>query len=193
MAIDNKFERVSGELDPERCQGSTTRGPCPYKGNIDGRFCPMHAGGSNIHHLNRKAVRNFRLTQWQSRVDEFADSTEVKSLREEVGIMRLLLENTMNRYKTPDELYAGTGKISDIVGRLEKLVGTCHRLELANESLMDRSTVLRIASAMVEIIGEFITDEKVLDIIGDRIVTAILSKHTQLQKIDQKVLPAQAS
>lgn len=187
MAIDNKFERVTDEFDPMRCQGSTTRGPCPYKATVAGQFCPMHSGGSLAHHARKEAVRNFRLTQWQSRVNEFADSTEVKSLREEVGIMRLLLENTMNRYKTPDDLYAGTGKVSDLITRLEKLVATCHRLELANNTLMDRNTVLKIASAMIEVIGEFVTDEKVLDLIGDKIVTAIMTKHTV---IDQNVLKA---
>ncbi len=190
MAIDNKFERVTDEFDPLRCQGSTSRGPCPYKASVEGRFCPMHSGGSLAHHARKEAVRNFRLTQWQARVNEFADNSAVKSLREEVGIMRLLLENTMNRYKTPDELYAGTGKVSDLITRLEKLVATCHKLELANETLLDRHTVLKIASAMIEIIAEYISDEKVLDAIGDKIVTAIVTKHNELPKVDHKVLSA---
>lgn len=188
MAIDNKFERVTEEFDPNRCQGSTTRGPCPYKATVDNRFCPMHSAGPTAHLARKEAQRNFRLNTWQARVNEFADSTEVKSLREEVGIMRLLLENTMNRYKTPDDLYAGTGKIADIIGRLEKLVGTCHRLELANEMLLDRHTVLKIASTIVEIVGEYISDEKVLDLIGEKIVTSIVTKHNEVPKIDHKVL-----
>lgn len=182
--MDNKFERVTEKFDPRRCKGSSANGPCPYVGSVGG-FCPMHSGGGLAWKISKENRRNYMLGQWQARVEQFADSTEVKSLREEIGIARLLLENMLTRYSTSDELFLGSGKIADLITRIEKLVATCHKLELANETLLDRHTVLKMAATIIEIIGEFVKDDNALDTIGNKIVEAIVTKHN---KIDEKVV-----
>lgn len=172
--IENKFVRVTELYDPDRCQCSTSVGPCPYKALKGEIFCPMHSGGGIAHRQRKEKMRNYRLSQWSARVNEFSDNTEIKSLREEIGITRMMLEQIVTQCKTPLELVSNSGKIADITTRIEKLVSTCHRLELQNNQLLDRGAVLNISMSIVEIIGKYVTDDKSLDQIGSEIVSTIM-------------------
>jgi len=135
----------------------------------------MHGGNKAIEAQNRESVRNYRLTKWENRVRDFAKSGGVKSLREEIGILRMVLEETINKCENNVDLLLYAHKISDLVLKIEKLVSSCHRLENSMGMLLDKSAALHLAGQIVEIIGNHITDSDIVDNVANDIARVLLN------------------
>lgn len=134
----------------------------------------MHSGRL-VNSLAEKSKRVYRLSKWQQRVEEHADSEHVKGLREEIGILRVVLEEVMAVCHDSTTLLMYSNRISDLVVKIEKLVSSCHRLEQSSGLLLDKSAALNIGAQIVEIVSRFVANEDALDQIGEGIVQAILS------------------
>lgn len=172
--IENKFERAPYPEHPGRCQGRAKSGQCPYMAVEGSTYCPMHGGTQSIRRREQENVRNYRLAKYEARVNEFADNNQIKSLREEIGITRMLLEETVNKCRDGNELILYSTKISDLVMKLEKLVTSCHRLEASSGLLLDKQAALQIGGTIVEIISRHIEDPEVLSSVADEICMVIL-------------------
>jgi hypothetical protein len=172
MAIEeaNIYERVEAD-DPRCCQGLGPQGPCNIKAVEGQRFCRMHFGIGNKH-AEKQAARNYRLHAYQHRVNEFADNDQVKSLREEIGVLRMLLEETINKCKNDTELLLYSNKIADLVIKIEKLVASCHKLEQSTGMLLDRGTVMMLGDVIIQIIGEVCPPDKIQGV-SERIIQSI--------------------
>ena len=173
MPIESKFDTVDAD-DPRRCQGMFARGQCYYKAVEGGNFCPMHAGPTQANAQAEKNKRIYRLSKWQNRVSEIADHEQVKGLREEIGILRLLMEEIMAVCHDSTTLLMYSNRLSDLATRIEKLVSSCHRLEQSSGLLLDKSAALNIGAQIVEIVSRYVANEEALDAIGQGIVDAIL-------------------
>lgn len=179
MPIEGKLIRCA-EDDPKRCQSTATKfGQCPYKATEGNIFCQMHSGHNSSQ--IEKSKRAYQLQRWQQRVDDHADGDQAKSLRGEIGILRMTLETVITQCKDETQLLMYAPRISDLVTRIEKVVSSCHRLEEQTGMLLDREAALRIGMQIVEIVSRFVTDEGALSSIGDEIVSAILAS---MKKVD---------
>ena len=177
MADETRMQRVEND-DPCRCQGVTGKGQCQIRAIEGSNFCPMHAGaGSRT--LEREKLRNFRLTKWQGRINEFADNDAAKSLREEIGILRMMLEESLNKCRDSHDLILSSGRISDLVLKIEKLVVSCHRLEEKTGMLLDKTAILQLAGTIIECIAKHNIPEDVLSKISDEIIVAVASVKTE--------------
>lgn len=173
MATENVFQRIDYPGDPEQCQAVGKGGQCPYKRVPGSQMCPRHGGNKAVESINNEAVRTYRLAMWQQRVNEFADDGKIKSLREEIGITRLLLEAQMNACTNATELLINSHKISDLVMKLDKLVTSCHAMEMKMGMLLDRNAILQLGSIVVEIISEFVTDSDSRELASEKILGAL--------------------
>lgn len=159
--------------DPTRCQAITANGQCRIQRTEGSQYCTMH-GGADSQSVKQRIFRQYRLAQWQQRVDEFSDHDGVKSLREEIGICRMILESIITNCKDQTDLLLYSNKITDIIGRIEKLVVSCNRLESSMGMLLDKTAALNLASQIVTIIGEHVTDGNIIDAVANDITMAIL-------------------
>lgn len=167
--MEQKLHRVAPDAK-NRCQAVVKMGQCPYQAVENGNMCPMHCKGGTE---EAKNLRNYRLSQWGARVAEFADNSQVKSLREEIGLLRLILEETLGLCKTSGELLIYSGKIADLTMKIEKLVSSCHRLEMSTGALLDKAALLQTAATLIEIIGRHVKDEILLNAISNEFLTTI--------------------
>ncbi len=173
MPVDNKFERVDAD-SPLRCQATCKDRQCPYKRCEHSEYCPMHNGGMGEVKHKADSARMYRLAVWQQRVAEFADSDQVKGLRDEIGILRLLLEQVLNTCKDATDLLMYASRISELVTKIQSVVVSCNRLEQANGGLMDKSQALHLAANIVEIVGRYVKDDTAIDSISNEITLAIV-------------------
>ena len=90
----SKFERISGEFDPDRCQANGGQGQCPFKRVPPSIYCTRHQMGGIE---NAENIKTYRLAQWTARTKDFVNDGEIKSLRAEIGIARMTLENILNK------------------------------------------------------------------------------------------------
>lgn len=171
MPVEQKLERCAPG-DPRRCQANGQHSQCPYLSNEGSDYCDRHASNKEKEAIVLEGHRNYNLTKWRARVNQLADNVKVKSLREEVGIIRIMIENIMNRCDTEYDLAMNTGTLSELLMKAEKLVSSCHRLEAANGQLLDKTMALNFAGSIVDIIATEIGDASIVEKISERVMTA---------------------
>lgn len=176
MNLDNKYERCDPR-DPCRCQGLVQTGPeagqCRYKAVPGSTFCPMHGGQPQINAQKKYALAKYRLEQYGVRVSEFSGDNEIKSLRDEIGILRMTLENLINQCKQPNQLLLFIDKITSLVNQIRQTVESTHKLEVNTSQLLDRKVVIILADSIVQMIADHIKDPDVLMKLGDKICASI--------------------
>ena len=162
--------------DPNRCQGSTAFGQC-NKYAIEGTDrCPMHSGAKAI--KDRNAVSGYQLTKWRNRLDRLASTEGVRSLRDEIGILKMTLEALANRCNDDDDLIEKASGLTHLVEKIEKVVLSCHRLEKTTGMMLDKTAALQIAANICDIVAEEITDPGQIERITDKIIERVLNVET---------------
>lgn len=136
-------------------------------------------------------MRNYRLTKWRDRIHNHADSTQVKSIREEIGILRILLEERLNTCNTSAELMLNSQAIGDLVTKIEHVVTSCHKLESQMGQLLDKQAIIKFAARVVEIITSiidgFLVDgtltEELATLISSSIADALIASMSDLETL----------
>lgn len=163
---------IEYEADPERCPSVTSLGQCRFKVLPGRKTCSIHVGSSSLV-SSGESKRNYRIAKWQARMEEFADNPQLKSLREEIGLLRILLEEVINSCTDKDKLIINSNKIADLVTRIEKLVKSCHSLEKSTGTLLDKAAASQLMGRVLTIITNYIEDKEIIGRIADEIVKAI--------------------
>lgn len=168
----SQWEKVDKD-DPRRCQGVNVHGQCTNKAMDGSDFCPAHGGNKGAEAAKRKEMRNYRLARFKSRLVELGDSDNIMGLRDEVAILRMLIEEKINQCDDNHALMLMSGPLSDLIMKVEKLVTSCNRLESRLGNLLDRTKVLQSAQIIIQIISKYIDDEQILDSIADEIASTL--------------------
>ena len=156
----------------ERCEGTLKNGQCVNCKVTGSNYCVTHGANSGLQKTNGEIVRNYRLQRWQERVGQMADSSNVKSLREEVGILRVILEEMLNQCENSLDLLLYSQRMSDLVMKIEKLVSSCDRLEGKMGLLLGKDSVLQLAATYVQIINNYIVDPEIIEKISQDMMLA---------------------
>lgn len=172
--MDNKFNRWNDvkHHPNERCIATVKSGQCPYckEGNTD--YCPMHGANKSILKANGEIQRNYRLGRWKERIGELADNDQIKSLREEIGILRMLMEEILNKCEDSTDLLMASHRIADVAMKIEKLVVSCDKLESRMGQLLSKRAIIQLAGEYVQIINTFVTDPETIEQISERMLDA---------------------
>lgn len=147
------MEKVQGG-HPLQCQATIKSGQCYNKRLSESEYCEMHGGNKAAQANEKKRIRLYKLNKFQTRVDEFAVNPKVKSLREEIGILRMTLEMLINRCNDESDLIMFMPKISDTIMKIEKLVASAHKLESQMGQLLDKMAAVQLSDSIVKIISE---------------------------------------
>lgn len=170
------IKRAASPDSPTRCQATVkTQGQCTLEAVPGSPYCSVH-GGSKIALAQRTAeLNNYRLTNYKVRVGELANSEKVKSLRDEIGILRMLVEERLNSCRTDLDLIIHSQPLAELIMKVDKLVNSCHSLETKMSLMLDRSAVIQLSSVIVDIIGQYVTDPDELIDIATKIGAAVES------------------
>jgi hypothetical protein len=172
VVIDSKFEKWHIELHHPsmRCEGMVKNGQCPNLKSGDSDYCELHGANKNRIAQNTETQRNYRLARWQQRVGELADNDQIKSLREEIGILRMLMEEMLNKCEDQTDLLLYSHRISDLAMKIERLVVSCDKLESRMGLLLSKRAILQLAGEYTQIITAYVTDPEVIEQIGSRLI-----------------------
>lgn len=157
-----------------QCEYTSRFAQCKYDALEGTRFCAHHAR-DNKSGLTRQYMLS--KAKYRERYSDFADHNEIRSLRDEIAIIRMLLEQRLNMVQSDSELLASCGQIAALAITIEKLVKSCHQLESKLGTLLGKPTLLNIASSIVQILLAELVDipnyEQLVDKISDHIVKVI--------------------
>jgi hypothetical protein len=175
--VEQKFERWNENVHPasERCEGSAGDiGQCPYC-KIEGtNYCARHGGAVALNNQKQQRLRNYRLTKYQARVGQFADNDALKSLREEVGILRMIMEEMLNQCENATDILLYSTRMADLVMKIEKLVTSCDKMESKMGLLLSRDSVLQLAGEYIAIISDHVEDQEIIEEISMKMVQATM-------------------
>ena len=85
------IQRISFPEDPHRCHQIVRDGQCLNLAVEGGSKCLAHGGHKELESQRNTSLRLYRLGQWQQRSEELLTHPNIKTLREEIGILRILL------------------------------------------------------------------------------------------------------
>jgi hypothetical protein len=115
--------------------------------------------------------------KFNERVDELCSSPDLATLRSEIGVLRALVEETLQA-TTPER--RNLPMIRDLVKAIGQLVSAHRVAELEADRLLEKETVLGVGQAIVSIIVDelkekFVGWEDTCDHISERIAAEISS------------------
>ena len=175
------------EDNPHRCQAVIpSKGQClnlaaATEGGKFGEYCLAHGGNRFVNQEAKISIRNYQLDRFKARLERHATSPHITNLRDEIGILRMVLEERLNRCNDDMDLLLHSGPISDLVSKIDKVVTSCHKLEGSMGNLLDKQAILQFASEVIEVVDSEIkqTDvnenwqELLTERIGNRIMDTI--------------------
>lgn len=176
------MRRIESDEDPLRCQANNARGQCDWQRVQGSQYCKMHGGTSVLKAQAEESKRMYRLTRYAARHKEFTNDEKIKSLREEVALARIVLEEIVESCQDSASLVMNSPKIADMLTRIEKLVKSCHQLEASTGMLLDKTAALHLASMIVQIIGKYVEDGETLDKISGDIIEGMAKLHTEIKE-----------
>lgn len=167
MNEQNLHERVEPD-DPRRCQHVIpNRGQCILVQVEGSKFCINHGGSIALKQAKTATLRNYRLNKFHQEIREKSDSSEIKSLRDEIGILRHILQEKINQCNDTHDLLLQSGPISDLVMKIDKVVVSCNRLETQLGGMLDTTQAFQLAAEFIEIISKYVDDEEALSAISN--------------------------
>lgn len=177
--MSHKWLRVEAD-DPRRCQGVGNGGQCPFKAAEGSEFCPKHGANKQTIKIQQAQKRLYNLSQWQKQLDEQVDNPNIKSLREEIGIMRVMLQQRFDMAKSAGELVLISGSVSEMISKIGKLVQSCHKIEIDLGQLLDKTQASQLAQETVAIISKYVEDPDLLGMIAEDLMAVVdrLSSNT---------------
>jgi len=168
---------------PNRCKYTGDQKQC-HRDVVDGYdFCEIHSGSTAS--AKRANTHMYHLDQMKHRekLTRFVEHEEIKSLREEISITRMLIEERFNAIKCESDLLAAIGGLNTLLLTVERLVRSAHAIEQNLGSLLAKSSVLVMGRQIVEIIVEELQDvpgyEEIVDRISKRIVQNITEQRSE--------------
>lgn len=155
--------------DPSKCVNPN----CNYKAIEGCQHCAACGGNAELAAKQKRELKNYRLGKMRARLEHFTYSDGLKSLREEIGILRVLMEEKLNSLNSPIELIAHTHTISDLALKIEKLVSSCDKLDKSMANYLDKGQLVQLGMEIVSIINKHIEDVDVIDKISEEFATLI--------------------
>ena len=145
------MDRVTDLADPRRCQGSAKTQQCMNIAEPGSNYCRAHGGTNKAEGEKR---RQYQLTQarLRNRLTQLTDHEEIKSLREEIGLTRILIEELLNSAQGNTELLQKSATFIGLVQTLERLIKTSHQIEQNLGFLLSKPTVILLGQQIIHIL-----------------------------------------
>lgn len=190
MANENLTEVVD-PADPRRCKGATRYGQCGLKAGHGSEFCPIHNNHSSPSDLvvDRK-MYFLNEARYRQRLSQLSEHDDIKSLREEIALTRVLIETKFNQAEDEADLLASCSVLNSLLLTVERLVKTCHQMEQSLGSLLAKSTVVALGQKIVEILADELQGiesyEDRIDSIINRLFPAISAAADEPKLVEHK-------
>lgn len=155
-----------------RCEFNRSTGQCTEEALPNDKFCSLHTRLDP--EKNQKRLYNLLKFKYRSRYEEIGDHEALRSLRDEVAISKMMLEENLNSIQNDSEFAAARGNLAQQLVTVEKLVSAMIKMEVNLGTLISKPTLLKIASDIVRILLEELKDVPGHELIIDKVSLGIM-------------------
>jgi hypothetical protein len=161
-----------------RCGAITQKGKCEHLSVPGVTRCPHHGANRQLEHLRRRELDSYNVERFKMKIGE----QHARSLVEEVIVLKTMLAVLIQECDgSTSELAIRQDGISNLVLKIEKAVTACTKLEIMQQTMVDKSTVERYVNMVLEILTENIEDKEKLKNISKALQVAF----EEVTKIDE--------
>ena len=178
------MNRVTDPADPSRCKSPDRDGQCWHVAEPGNNYCRKHGGTDKE---TAEQIRQYHLTdaRLRQRLSQKTDHDKITSLREEIGLTRILIEELMNSCKSDTERLAQTGTFNQLAMTLERLIKTSHQMEQSLGLLLSKPTIVVLGQDIIRILIDELQGvpqyEERIDRITDRMLDTIEQTTNKLE------------
>jgi hypothetical protein len=176
------MQHVTDLADPRRCQGSSPTGQCRNVAEPGCDFCRAHQGADTG---EEKRIYLLHKSQYRDRLTKLSSHDNLKSLREEIAIVRMLIEEKLNLVRNEADFISSFGPIQQALLTVEKLMKTFHAMEQSLGSLLSKTAIVRLGQSISSIIIDELKEVPDFEAIVDRINSRILEAIVNMQNVDE--------
>lgn len=156
--------RVRDLDDPNRClHQKPGEGQCMMLSVEEGDRCKVHGGGRQLQVAKQRTLKAYDRNRWSLMIRENANDSEIKSLREELGIARLMLDRILNRCKDSHDLLMMSSPIDNMLKTINLIQKTSHIIEKDMDEMIGPEALTKFAEAMFDIIMSEISDANIVN------------------------------
>jgi|GEM_PF-1654630 len=150
------------EDDPTRCQAViSTRGQCFLKSVEGTKYCPCHGGNASARANGKAQMFKYRLAKYQTRLDELTESNSLKNLRDEIAVLRFLVQKRLEMVGA--DLLLHSGPISSLVLKINSLSISCAKVEISLDSVMEKNDLLLLSHNVILASRKYFPDKEKID------------------------------
>ena len=140
------------------CEAKNKEGlRCTQPANEGSPFCSLHGPRRAKPPTIYDWAKNDYLKSLEERVQEFKDPRTF-NLREEIGILRVVLERMLNSVHDDPSLLLASSEIQQTILTIERLLKTTHDMERQTGELMSRDEVREVTATLLQIMVEVLED-----------------------------------
>lgn len=166
------------DLDrPNRCQGITSNGQCQRDTQPGSNYCRLHGNHKDLAAEQDKSLYQLLKAKDRARLVSLSEHESIKTLRDEISIARMLIEERFNLIQNESDILTACGPLNSLLLTVERLVNSAHKLEQNLGSLLAKPTLLSLGNELVAIIIDELKNipdyEAIVDRISNRLVQAI--------------------
>lgn len=179
---ENVFQRCEPD-DPSRCQATGGTGQCPYRavgtranGQAEwegSKYCPRHGGNKFAEAQRKESARLYLSAKWKEKIGNQAYHPKYKSLREEMGILRMTLETRLDFCQSAQDLLMYSGSITELVREIGKMAKVAHGIEKDMGHLLDKDQAEAWVMQLLQLIGNYVTDPDQLQKLAEDMVASL--------------------
>jgi len=146
--------------------------PCGRETNGSNR-CSHHGGNIADEIIAREESRNYDLQRYRARLATKADAPNIKSLTEEIGILRLMIEARLNACADDNDLMMQSSAIALLINSTDKLISSSHKMDFINKNYVSKGELAQFATEVVTIVNTYVKDPDVLEAIANAIIAKL--------------------
>jgi len=137
--------------DPKRCQAITSKGQCRDKAIGNGPYCNVHGGAVDA--VRKERIQHYLLSNpdLAARYDRHGATEEYRNLRDEIALARTMAEKRLDAVKDNSDFLAACGAVNSYLQTIEKLVSSCHKMEISLGSMLSKASVFALGQEIVSI------------------------------------------
>ena len=162
----------------DKCEHTGTRGQCADDAVEGSRFCAKHADESD-------RIKGYRLSspELRERFEHHSRSDLFKSLRQEIDLLRAMIEDRVSQADSPAERIAAFNAVRPALVDVVKCVETLSKLERQNNIVLGKEALSWLSKEIINIlIGELEQVEgyeRIVDRVAQRISQAVADARNQ--------------
>jgi hypothetical protein len=171
--IEHELRKCKNAEDPNRCQGVGANGQCWLVKVTNSDYCMCHGGSNTIRREEKEETELYQIGVFKARLSRQKSHPELKTLNNEIAILRMTLEARLNVCETDTDLILAAPSLGDLVMKVDKVVQNCHKMEEKMGMHLDKSIILHFAGEVVTLIGKVVTDKDQIKRVAEGIMSII--------------------